>query len=147
MWRCSDVFGVVANFRPLKAPRQKMLPRSVVAMLTKLGQRGYSVGDEPAELIPPRVSKIGVGVRRRNRVEKKQFDPDTDPDSDPEGGKIANPLILDFAEFKKMGRFLVAERGDSNPHEFPHHPLKMAWFCQFHHFGHFYRSLFFKTAE
>jgi len=61
-----DVLEVCGALSAEENAKGKGLLDRIVAMLTRLGRRGYAVGEEPAEY-------GGVGV-----------DPDADPDSDPE---------------------------------------------------------------
>ena len=62
-----DVLQVCGALDAKKNSEAKQMLDRIVAMLTKLGRRGYSVEEEPA----------GYG--------KKKTDSDTDTDSDPEG--------------------------------------------------------------
>ena len=62
-----DVLEVCGAITPVENEKAKALLDRIVAMLTKLGQRGYAVHEETEEY-------------RTN-----QIDPDTDTDPDPEG--------------------------------------------------------------
>ena len=61
-----------AAITPEENEKAKALLDRIVAMLTKLGQRGYAVCEEPGE------------------YRTEEIDPDTDTDPDPERSKTGN---------------------------------------------------------
>jgi hypothetical protein len=67
-----DVLQVCGAITPEENEKAKALLDRIVAMLTKLGQRGYAVCEEPGE------------------YRTEEIDPDTDTDPDPERSKTGN---------------------------------------------------------
>ena len=69
-----DVLEVCGALRPQENASQKLILDRIVAMLTRLGQRGYSVREEQAEY---RTNEAGGGIG-------SDIDTDTDSDTDPD---------------------------------------------------------------
>jgi hypothetical protein len=68
-----DVLQVCGAITPEENEKAKALLDRIVAMLTKLGQRGYAVCEEPGE------------------YRTEEIDPDTDTDPDPERSNDQQP--------------------------------------------------------